>query len=188
MPERQPGVGEERHGGLQLQGGDGASKGIQPSVPSPNIKTLTLFLLQGVAARHGLPEHRLQMGSPWSSEKPAAMDQPVTHKELEALKKDIAPVTGQHHQQQVGGGRRQRSRRIRRGGGGGRGGGRGGGAAGSRPAWQIIVERRSGICPLFNYGACPKTAETCQAGKHQCSKQTAATMLCLGNHAEKDCR
>ena len=88
-------------------------------------------MLQGVAARHGLPEHRLQMGSPWSAEKPAAMDLPVTQKELEALRKDIAPVTGQQQQQQQllnnnNNNRRQRTKRGRggTGGRGGRGGGR----------------------------------------------------------------
>ena len=60
--------------------------------------SLTVVSLQAVAARHGLPEHRLQMGSPWSSEKPAALDLPVTHKELEAFKKDITPAGGQHQQ------------------------------------------------------------------------------------------
>ena len=147
-------------------------------------------MLQGVAARHGLPEHRLQMGSPWSAQKPAAMDLPVTQKELEALRKDIAPVTGQQQQQQQlnnnNNNRRQRTKRGR-GGAGGRGGGRGG-FSGSKPAWQVIVEKRSTLCTLFNTGACTKTAETCQVGRHLCSKQTSATHLCLGGHAEKDCR
>ena len=132
------------------------------------------------------------MGSPWSAEKPAAMDLPVTQKELEALRKDIAPVTGQQQQQQQplnnnnNNNRRQRTKRGR-GGAGGRGGGRGG-FSGSKPAWQVIVEKRSTLCTLFNTGACTKTAETCQAGRHLCSKQTSATHLCLGGHAEKDCR
>ena len=125
------------------------------------------------------------MGSPWSAQKPAAMDLPVTQKELEALRKDIAPVTGQQQQQQQllnnnnNNNRRQRSKRGR----GGRGGGRD-----SKPAWQVIVEKRSTLCTLFNTGACTKTAETCQVGRHLCSKQTSATHLCLGGHAEKDCR
>ena len=130
------------------------------------------------------------MGSPWSSEKPASLDLPVTHKELEAFKKDLVPAGGQHQQQQSGGGgRRQRTKRGR-GGSGGRGGGRGGrgGSMDSRPAWQIILEKRSKLCQLFNVGACTKTAETCQAGEHKCSKQTSATRLCLDSHAEKDCR
>ena len=44
LPERQPGAGKKRDERLQLQGGDGASKGIQPSVSSPDMKTLTVVV------------------------------------------------------------------------------------------------------------------------------------------------
>ena len=129
--------------------------------------------MKQVAASHGLPEHRLQMGNPWAGEKPASANLPVTHKELqiqveEQIKQKLPP-------QGAGGGRGKRNRgnKGRGGQGGGRGGrGRGGGGgAGNKAAWQIVLEKRSNLCPLFNYGTCPKTAETCTMGKHQCSKQ-----------------
>lgn len=40
--ERQSSPSKKRDERLQLQGGDGASKGIQPSVSSPDMKTLTV--------------------------------------------------------------------------------------------------------------------------------------------------
>ena len=42
--ERQSSPSKKRDERLQLQGGDGASKGIQPSVSSPDMETLTVVV------------------------------------------------------------------------------------------------------------------------------------------------
>ena len=54
------------------------------------------------------------------------------------------------------------------------------------PAWQVLEEKRSRLCPLFNLGICSKTSEQCSK-EHRCSKKIGPTHLCWEPHPEAEC-